>query len=101
MASRDAGQSGSASQRRIPSRNVVRQLLSGLVVSMASMSLGQPRKKFQYSLRGLAIALTALIVWLGFHCNSAHQQATARRMILEQDGQAILDYQIAGNIGPW
>jgi hypothetical protein len=58
------------------------------------------RKKLQYSLRGVALGVAALCVWLGFQANSAREQAAARRHLLEHDGQVLSDHEIAGEAPP-
>jgi hypothetical protein len=68
-------------------------------------SLNTPQQRntrtwLQFSLRGLAIALTLFAVWLGFHVASARQQAAARKVILEHGGAALFGYQIVGSGQP-
>lgn len=58
-------------------------------------------RRWQYSLRGLAIAVTIGTVWLAWHAHLARQQAVARKIVQEAGGQPLFDYQISGSLQPW
>ncbi len=65
-------------------------------------ALPAPRgRRLQYSLRGLAIAVTIGTVWLGWQAHQARQQAAARKIVLEAGGQPLFDDDITGSAQPW
>jgi hypothetical protein len=58
------------------------------------------RFSFQYSLRGLMLALTALLVFLGVQANCAHRQRDAIAELADVTRDVEYDYQRATEEAP-
>jgi hypothetical protein len=58
------------------------------------LSPTRKRRRFQFSLRGLLVAITIFGVWLGWKLNSAHRQREAVSAILKAGGTVSYDYQL-------
>lgn len=59
------------------------------------MDATAPRRRFQFSLRALLIAVTALAVWLGLEVNRVRRQREAVEAIIAAGGKVHYDYEMA------
>lgn len=68
---------------------------------MDAMILAYPRPRwFQFSLRGLLLAVTVLAVWLGWTVHTAVRQKQIKTEIREAGGWWAYDYQLTGGQRP-